>query len=48
MRTLAAGLESGWDRVWSDLTSRQALPDPAVVLGAGAVALALVLWPGTA
>ena len=31
----------------SDLTSRQALPDPAVVLGAGAVALALVLWPGT-
>ena len=47
MRTLAAGLESGWDRVWSDLTSRQALPDPAVVLGAGAVALALVLWPGT-
>jgi len=47
VRTLAAGLESGWDRVWSDLTSRQALPDPAVVLGAGAVALALVLWPGT-
>ncbi len=35
---------TGWDRLWDDLTSRQPLPDPAVVLAAGAVALALVLW----
>lgn len=38
---------TGWDRLWDDLTSRQPLPDPAVVLGAGAVALALVLWRGS-
>ena len=39
--------ERGWERVWDDLTSRQPLPDGAVVLGAGAVALLLVLWPST-
>ena len=38
---------TGWDRLWDDLTSRQPLPDPAVVLAAGAVALALVLWRGS-
>lgn len=34
-------------RVWSDVTSRQPLPATSLVLGTGAVALVLVLWPAT-
>lgn len=35
------------ERVWSDVTSRQPLPATSLVLGTGAVALVLVLWPAT-
>lgn len=35
------------DRVWSDVTSRQPLPEPAWVLASGALALLLVATPAT-
>lgn len=36
-----------WSRVWSDLGSRQPLPDATTVLLLGAVAAVLVVWPLT-